>query len=270
MIASRQIAFGGGKRGLSAKDYVQDGLRFHFDTIDAKGYGSNESPISTGAVEWHNLVGNEVLTHNLGTSKMYGNLFYQGAFEMSFEDSEMDNYQDEEFTIGTIFGTLPIDNSAEGVSGRILFPSSQFAAFGVAYWWRTLFVRSGGAYYRWEQTSSNQLLYPERGYGFGCNLHSWVITYSKGVAKGYVDGRLGKSLENPYDEVVSLDDEWRIDAYVYLPHDDNKWTFSGKNTYGSFMFYTRAITAEEVAHNFDVDVARFGEDIFGISDFPQS
>ena len=54
MIAARQIAFGrGAKKGLSAKDYVQDGLMAMWDGIENAGWGTHDP----NATMWKDLTG---------------------------------------------------------------------------------------------------------------------------------------------------------------------------------------------------------------------
>jgi hypothetical protein len=74
MIAAWQIAFGkaAGAKGLSAKDYIQDGLVAMWDGIENAGWGEHTNNIADG---WMNLVDGTIMTIPSEDGMYFGDSF---------------------------------------------------------------------------------------------------------------------------------------------------------------------------------------------------
>jgi hypothetical protein len=221
MIAARQIAFGkAASKGLSAKSYIQDGLVAMWDGIENAGWGVHDP----SATVWKNLV--------------KGDSFKVKSGNYFTADSVIT-------TVNTDYGVILTYGIQDGSGytfecvGASLSPGS--AVIAIPY--------SGGAnfsvYPNWRAKSS---------YIKACGGNLTVDNSGPtGTRKSFglkVDG-----------------DNWTIFSEQFSVTKAGTWTKTSSK-YGGYIqsnaeccnirLYNRALTAEEIAYNYEIDKARFG------------
>jgi hypothetical protein len=248
MIASRQIAFGGGgKRGLSAKDYIQDGLIAMWDGIENAGWGVHDPSTTV----WKDLVG-----------------IYDGTVGANVV--VMDNCMSFNGTIG----------EANAVKvGKVTFGSPQFVTF------ETVFIKDHDAEVSvyneavFGQTENNtpmvsmfvksklSVQYVKLGtsttlgisYGsapFGMReMMSASFRYASDKIQLFKDGVVvaSKSNDSTPIDMSSTSHNFYIGGDSYNPEE---YTLLGRVF--NLRIYSRALTAEEIAYNYNIDKQRFG------------
>ena len=245
MIAARQIAFGKAAKGLSAKDYVQDGLIAMWDGIENAGWGVHDA----NATMWKDLTGK-------GSDwKLNPN---EGKFSIGIDYVELINkisWTDTGYIATPSWSNDTDIRTLEGVLDTGLvetddnFPWAVIVSFDLA--------KKVGLY-------TNALI---------VDIASGIITHS-----------IGLYLENPF-----LPTE-RGQNSISCNSDDMKYYMNGveiiniskhnrlSNNYSTsncplgiysghlaqhtkiknLRIYSRALTADEIAHNYNIDKARFG------------
>lgn len=230
MIAARQIAFGGSAKGLSAKDYIQDGLVALVDGIENAGWGEH-----TDELKYTNLVTGEKFAITDNGNVVWGE------------------------------NCLKILQSGDRASG--LQPNIQF------------------------YTSSLGISASAKDFTVGCALKVYDKDFGVLSHDGAFARFLGMSYEDNWSGVVSC--AYRGDTNIFLYHANGEtiarestgvfnlnvsgFNWSNREVYsgGSFRFgrsynyvcksdihciriYNRALTAEEIAYNYNIDKQRFG------------
>lgn len=236
MIAASQIAFGrGAKKGLSAKDYIQDGLVFMQDCIENAGWRVHKSGPQT---KWTELVSGEkaacnvTFTDTYATANTNQTIRHTLALEnlKSIEETKAVTYEvimENVVTIPSNFGPiLRINNMVCSLNCR------------------------GGNYPNeyWPMQDllgcrNNVIVTMSRDGDFYLVRISTSASYDLGVGKAYINGIKYRERALTFSSAFSCD------------------SISQKIAQGARMravrIYSRALTADEIAHNYSIDHARF-------------
>jgi hypothetical protein len=233
MIAARQIAFGSGKRGLSAKDYVQDGLIAMWDGIENAGWGVHDP----NATEWVNL-------GSIGSS---GNLIPNVGFSFESNHIKCDGSNVNTWaarSAGPTFGiydTIWIDTKGvEAVFAIDGLPTTHSFVF-----W------SGGTYV-WSQSGKTQLRY--------CNQCSYPAAAFPSQLSDIYSASWTNSRLAVNGEILtpSSGGGGASNSYIYIGYGPGNTTdarFNGRIY--SLRVYDRFLTSDEQLANYAVDKARF-------------
>lgn len=278
MLASKQIAFGkaAGGGGISAKSYVQDGLFSMWDGIENAGWGKHDP----NATVWKDLV------HGISIPLVA---------QCSFEDNAMrilataDNLStafvsikptsEEYATFKTAFkmdinvrtdyeSTVEIclinrdteanglllqlaENSGEGAIDRDATTGAIRKAYGPWPRYQKLSAKDGevvsisqpSVFKFTDDTDYTVFTIYER----GAELYTGEIEIAKG---NYAFNRLPSRPMKPSVDLHAS----RLNAKQYNPTTGTSKDIS----FHFFRLYNRALTAEEIAHNYEIDKARFG------------
>jgi hypothetical protein len=241
MIASRQIAFGrgAGSRGPTAKDYVQDGMVAMWDGIENAGWGIHDN----NADAWIDLVNGVIIDLTSSGSwsedyalrcdgKNYGAYATLDSFSSAnILSTECVCYRD--VSRGCIFdigGRRNNQVTMVGINAN-QYPFAVFYRYGQAQGGH--FVNNLCSYGTFSSVrSSSSVTIPEDYY-----FNSEVAANTTGSTYVYPSSTtplgiaIGATVENT-----------------------NKWL----GRVWSIRLYSRALTAEEIAHNYEIDKARFG------------
>ena len=258
MIASRQIAFGrGAAKGISAKDYVQDGLVAMWDGIENAGWGKHDD----SATVWKDLVGDMDVAYD--TTLGYLNHHWE------HDSLVFDNYRDKGF-LGSPNGALKeaIEKCVLSVEG--CFWTNNTGSNNSC----VMQVSSGGLFdglgfcvsssTRIESNISDAWASGRATIIFGS---SWNFNNKKIAASYVCDGNNGNFAatmdDSKYNAVNALTPpvaqgqlatSLRIGSY--------SWTGGSTRIFlggiHNIRIYNRALTAKEIAHNYEIDKARFG------------
>jgi hypothetical protein len=241
MIAARQVAFGkAAGKGLSAKDYVQDGLVAMWDGIENAGWGEHD-PYAT---VWKDLVGGADI--NINFSPLPKSILTWADNSLVYTDT----YANSPTPTGTILAAVSSDKLTEFFNGGFQTAETVFKAtntnnyrayiplswldFRHGYAVGNLYFASGSSTWLSIKTSQD-------------TIYSDCITrdafYRNGVKV------LSANL-TPKNLGISVGDS-RIIAIR------GNFDSESKSFY-CVRVYTRALSAEEIAHNYEIDKARFG------------
>lgn len=252
MICANMIAFGkaaGG--GLSAKSYIQTNALVRLDGLESAQADGNGNPM------WMDLEGvaNVPLPEDA--------YFTADGMGVAYKGVEFGGVGDNHTLIalqgaGEFTQECYIDYnsfpSALGAQGGILgFCPANYTITSVGMPW-------GVKYYIWSMGMAS--------YAF--NASSYLskrkisivstISASQGVSRLYIDGALVKESEVDSDFVINMNVAYlcRFNR-VYQVYVDESSTFGGlKGIYHRTTILKYALTPEEVAHNYEIDKARFG------------
>jgi hypothetical protein len=207
---------------ISAKSYVQDGLILHLDGIENVGYGKHESSPSG----WKNLVGDNEMTFNAATSFDSNRALVRSAI-----GSITVNFQDQDLTIDIVatrmfnFSSTDAyyqDTTSNGSYNNIISYNRQI------YYARQNFLSS----------------FPES--AIPQNIPSSIIvTVRSGLVTLYVNG-------------VEILSEQKTAKTISVTYIRTSYTANNSQDIYSMRRYNRALTDEEIAHNYAVDKERFG------------
>jgi hypothetical protein len=235
MIAARQIAFGkaAGAKGPSAKDYVQDGLVAMWDVVENISLG--ESDHSRPYV--YNIAPNgPVFTINNVT-------FDEATMSYSTPSSSSHTKIDPALVNGFVnrnctveFLTAEANASANGWGAAAAQTVDGFAYVFVSVGKNSLWVSKDG-------TQRFDTLDPTD------KRHSSIVI-SGNTMSSYCGGVFDKSatfLSQGYQYVTQF-------GFLSIP----RYNVSRASGMRCFRLYNRALTAEEIAHNYEIDKARFG------------
>lgn len=234
MIAARQVGFGkaAGKRDYTAKDYIQDGLVAMWDGIENAGWGVHSNDVGL-----KNLVGNVELS-------MPANLAY-----MSMGDKSLD---------------INLVNSADG---RLLLPANSFSlsTFSVEICISRLSTSVANAEFGLTILNGVTL---EAYTPTGIRVRTWngsgslILNYLKTIE----DTSVPHTMSLTYDGgvmTVYLDGSYLTKATQSAPafnssigYLGNLYLLVGGSIYGA-RISDRALTAEEITHNYNIDRQRF-------------
>jgi hypothetical protein len=225
MIAARQVAFGkAAGKGLSAKDYIQDGLVAMWDGIENAGWGVHDS----AATVWKDLVGDHDATIN-------GGIWGSNCWNCGNNNATFD---------GTLFGG---DFSVEFVFFGDASESQQYATTLTnkkdSYSW----FRRDGAYWEAKILGGNSYRSPLAPFIEKPFYH--IHRDSEFDRIGYHDASSITERETNYN-ATAADTTWQIGG--------NQTRYLGDSArYYALRIYNRALTAEEIAHNYEIDRVRF-------------
>lgn len=237
MIAARQIAFGGSAKAKesTAKLYIQDGLVFMQDCIENAGWGVHKSGAQT---EWMELVSGE-----------------KAACDVTFTDTYATANTNQ-----TISHTLALENlksieETKAVTYEVImenvgtFPNGYLRVLDIANRVCSLNCRGGNYPYQYWQiqgllgdTNNAIANVPQEGDLFLIRL-STSASHDFGVGKCYQNGIIKTERAMTFSSAISCD------------------SITQKIVQGARMravrIYNRALTAEEIAYNYEIDKARF-------------
>ena len=226
MLAS----IGGAKKKPTARDYVQDGLIAMWDGIENAGWGVHDA----NATVWKDLIG-EINAEKTQPSDLrwQGDCIAvnSGYFKSVIGDRMLDAFMNDNVTIEVVCDS---QNTAYGhmfsIGGGVR------EEYWVGY--------NLNPYITYGSTSFNQIITGLKKIG-RC---THTFTFDKGVAKIYTLGEL-----NGQKSDVTVSARPNASSVVKLFGDR---TFTG---FGCCVrVYNRALTADEIAHNYAIDKARFG------------
>ena len=242
-IASR-VSMWSGARTPTAKDYVQDGLVAMWDGIENAGWGTHADTLST----WRDLTGNGYnMTVNseatIGANSVGGNNIWVAYYKNATIP----------FWSASVVGLLP-DTGAQ----RFLFCGSPTAADG-----KFVYVHPNGSYGRIGLSQRNTqnvnyvaIPYPEGVMGRLAGIH---VNYGKGSTFGATDAYVNaipQTLDTgsyPYNNAGSF-----FSVGTRLTNTGNPASsFNYGGTVCNIRLYSRALTAEEIARNYNIDKLRF-------------
>ena len=274
-LGLRFAAWGARDTGLSAKDYIQDGLVAMWDGIENAGWGKHDE----NATEWVDLVNGVVLkprygmglrTAMMGTTQVWTKVEWKdNAFYLSQNASRVDAGNSSDFTKDNFaqigFTDANISNHTVEVAGRWSITAEDGSGD----------LNPDGANIRYTSLAGSayvQIFY----YNWG--LVWWVYN-------GYIImlTNIKKTDElKLFCQTFAHDDttaySWKngvCDGYHtgVFPPTDTKSIGAGIKTFGwmeignygcmrqwiyNQRIYNRPLTDEEVKHNYEVDKARFG------------
>lgn len=276
MIASRQIAFGrSAKKGLSAKDYVQDGLVVMWDGIENAGWGrhSNTStmwtdlinrkriPLCSSASWKENCV--DITVENPSDSNSFG----AGKSSMIMPLSEEgDLYKYWENSSAYTLEVLFYDNGICNPATTMVYCFAKEGSFEYFYKYGNIksclaHIPNGGGHII-------QNIYPN---GAGVKQTSIIFDvmedevnengnprtiancYTEGVLKRERSAFTGRGTKMFAENDKNTNHRLALNGSAY-------WNKSGMThiQFHSIRIYNRALTADEIAHNYEIDKARFG------------
>ena len=246
MIAARQIAFGkAAGKSLSAKDYVQDGLIAMWDGIENAGWGVHDA----NATMWKDLTGK-------GSDwKLNPN---EGKFSIGIDYVELLKYISWTGTgyIATPSWSNDTDiKTLEGVLDTGLVETDNNSSWAVIVSF-DLFKKQGP--------------------------YKSVLIVD--IASGIITHSLGLRYKNPFlptergqNSISCNSDDMKyymngVEIINISKNDNNAYNYSKSNCplgiYNGHLarhtkiknlrIYSRALTADEIAHNYNIDKARFG------------
>lgn len=237
MLINLRNALMGGKRTPTAKDYVQDGLVAMWDGIENAGWGVHDANATT----WVNLAGGsiddvELYTQNcewasdalIGKSRA----FVSSSTELALGSCPMPNsYKTGEFVVK--FGNIACILFAKGS------PSNGNAVVG-----------------RLNATRGLQLAYVNTTGGVAHSAD--VRYYASRTGDSFSEGGSCYKNGEPYSGGFNRMNLTGINRFGagYNTNAGNALPFIGEIC--TMRFYSRALTADEIAHNYAIDKARFG------------
>lgn len=225
MIAARQIAFGGSAAKYTAADYIQDGLIAMWDGIENAGWGRRDA----NATVWKDLVGGRDLTlTSLGSFSSDKALVNAPGGIGAMRSDEVPG-----------FGTLEVVFDAASHSK---FSTEYFIKLGTGF----VFGKRNGVTNGDKNTSSGN-------YGMVSDLNvstRGIALWSLVRPSGVIMGEIWKNGVQLQLQILS------VLGAKSTPMTLNAQTY--ENRFYTIRAYSRALTAEEIAYNYNIDQARFG------------
>lgn len=238
MIAARQIAFGkAAGKDLSAKDYVQDGLVAMWDGIENAGWGTHDQNnrlrnlVDGGS--YGDFVGGIIGENHLHIDSCIASSLSSASTEYITAELCVD-YTNSNHTSNVIFMLPNINSTSNSLGAYSWNNNTPLRVFRSASW----------------ETIRNPPIVNDRLFTTITNVSRTTsgtlaqLLYRFGVAGEYL--------------VENQDDNW---ASIYALKNEGKVYF-GANGFQmnihSMRIYSRALAAEEIAHNYEIDKARFG------------
>lgn len=264
MIAARQIAFGkAAGKGLSAKSYIQDGLVAMWDGIENAGWGTHDPNATT----WKDLIeGAEIPNTNTWTDRgFYCHKNYYSLRTATISNSAQTALKAallaRSFTIeygwiddGTTYASLdntgvvsPMSNLLGDSYLRFVgcyqnaFKSNPFLSTYGYYWDRQIFATGiqNGGYYRFV-------------------IDGGTTAYDINVRLYHDDSEVHGLLPTGGQTILGT---WESRAGRFYNDATIEFFGNRNNITGTLYYcrlYSRALTAGEIAHNYNIDKARFG------------
>lgn len=242
MIAARQIAFGGSAKKWE-NPYITDGLVAMWDGEWNAGGGRHDA----NATEWVDLVGGITATingdGNSEWTEISANFDGNTYFEIPANDiARIDTLSTNEFSVECSAQSLGgVDN--QGVIG--------FGTNMARYLW--LFHGSASdkanASLNWQSRGSSGI-YANRNASLQKRRYSTSVVVKDGKGNAYLDSEMHTHSSNVSIGSVSSN----TPNFLGLIHGYSKLVGSIFN----IRVYNRALTVEEIAHNYEIDKVRFG------------
>lgn len=237
MLAMRQIAFGkAAGKGIFAKDYVQDGLVFMQDCIENAGWGVHKSGAQT---EWTELVSGEkaacdvTFTDTYATANANQTISHTLALEnlKSIEGTKAVTYEVIMDNVGTISGAytrvLRIDN-------MVCCLHCRGGTYPYQYWPMQNLL--GG--------NDNSVRTSPQDGDFYLVRFSVRASHDLGFAEGYQNGVFS------YKKVITFSDAFSCNSITQNIKQGARMR--------AVRIYSRVLSAEEIAYNYEIDKVRFG------------
>lgn len=248
MIAARQIAFGrGAAKGYTAKDYVQDGLVAMWDGIENAGWGKHDA----NATAWKDLVGGseDNLVGNIGTD-------YEWTADSVVRNKESKGYFISDKTDVLQTAVRRGVFSVEIVTSKPVASATWQAQIVNICQTADLSKYSSGILGRWRREDngrfgslSSAAYHDNVGFTLAdrSELCTISLAYNGSICSVYSNGIIVRTASiTPSDTIDGIHVRLGSISYGFRGH------------YHSLRILSRALTAEEIAHNYEIDKARFG------------
>jgi hypothetical protein len=244
MIAAHQIAFGkAAGKGLSAKDYVQDGLVRHIDGIENVGLGLSHDATALG---WTDLSTGEVYPFSVNgevPNWQDGNCWR--SVSVTENRYFIANCPDLATTQGSTIEVVVKKTTAErGVIIGDYNLNSPNKGCNIEYY----SVYSGNNFRAYFSNHPN-IIAPFNSFPLGETKYFATVRDGNIYSVRQGDGSILTTVE-------SEGREWIANTYN-IGRDGRSTMCWGGDIY-AIRIYNRALTAEEIAHNYSIDKARFG------------
>lgn len=237
MLGARTAAWA--KSGYTAKDYVKDGLIAMWDGIENAGWGVHDP----NATVWKDLIGN--LDATAINSPIFGdNHTDTSNGYWSLPSSIREIVETQRLTAEAVF--RPSTSSAANIDNQGIVGIGDKRSLWLFFGNPPL---SNTTTLNWQVRQSNFVrVWYDRGV-FGTDVHSSSIVIDNSVCNAYLDSTLCTITP----DVAAGSSTSTIGFYIGRIYGYHR--FFGK-TY-SVRLYSRALAAEEIAHNYAIDMARF-------------
>lgn len=225
----------------TAKDYVQDGLVAMWDGIENAGWGVHDA----NATVWKDLIGN--LDATAINSPVFG-----------------DNHTDTSNGYWSLPSSVREIIEMQSLTAEVAFqPSTSGATIanqGIVGMGnnRSLWLFFGnpplsGTTLNWQVRKSPSIRAWYNSGVFGTDAHSCSVVANNSVCNTYLDSALCTITPDVAAGSATSTDKF----YIGMMSENVDWhTFHGR--IHSVRLYSRALTVEEIAHNYEIDKARFG------------
>lgn len=241
MIASRQIAFGKGAKGLSAKDYIQDGLVAMWDGIENAGWGVHDA----NATVWTELITN-TKSAKFDTAFKWEKdcLNTKGGTKSSNSLAPVNIMTDRAPGTAYTIEVIVKDYVSTGAT-RNLFSVSNSTAISLSTYLRNNIEQinayfNNGSYFYYGTNSSSALE----------GSHTFTMVCDGKTPKVYIDGVYVAPKAGGLIGALAPN----ANSLVYFAW-NNPSLHSEK--YCRIACYKSALSAEEVAYHYRIDRARF-------------
>lgn len=258
MIAARQIAFGkAAGKGLSAKSYIQDGLVAMWDGIENAGWGEHDSD----TLIWKDLVGNNDVVSLTALSQdtrfWKNNAFCFASLSGVGLQAVPDERLKQAFYSDSLYIEAVCSTNGFGNNNSVLLQSSNGTTtdgvlFGSVNSQEVMFGKSDS----WASDRIRVAI------GSSWNFNNRVIKVGALLGEKHQEVFVS-FFDNGETKSVSADKEFVLAqdlTSLYLG--SYSWTSGRSRLFlgdiNNIKIYSRALTAEEIAHNNTVDKARFG------------
>jgi hypothetical protein len=228
MIADRQIAFGkAAGKGLSAKSYIQDGLVAMWDGIENAGWGVHDP----SAINIFDISGNGHILEFSGAHEINADSFYIDGTNGAYA------YVSDLSFGSPVSMEMCIEMYAKDQYGRFIGEGRGLCAYG-----GTANSRIGYLYGFGKDGAFDTYIDP----GFGV-VFSQTLTVETSLASLFFNGEFASSMACENSQYSGI-------SYIFGRVSPGRG-ISGK-VY-NFRLYSRALTAEEIVHNHNIDRQRF-------------
>lgn len=239
MIASRQIAFGGGgKRGLSAKDYIQEAGSYIWDAKENSDWGVHDATITDGWTDLAQRKKMSVVTGSISFANDY--MVATSAILRSTLGSLADVLNSGFFTVEAYWNHTD-------ARGYVFSSGNKVPMFEI--WANSTY----GQVFRLTGESPNY-----GSFGFGVGAFKEVphyLAYSVDASKGVV-ACLDGTIYTTYNGEISMpirDQNVRVEL---IGNVQASWTYT-TGSFGGIRIHPRPFSAEEMQHNWQIDLRRY-------------
>ena len=244
MLIYRRNALMTGKRTPTAKDYVQTGLVAMWDGIENAGWGVHDPNATTwkdliGGIEtsWLTDVADNSLTWENGGLRRVGTKGITATVDWCANITQTTPYT-LEIVIGDASQTAPLSSLNfyyNSMANTMMFVRANYTGL-------------------WNSTGGQYASLASLGYDFPAVYFAFVAT---GVA-----GTNNRQLEDIYrdgtrlfaNRLMSTSTDKTFHFFQY----SRVWAETRDTTIHAVRLYSRALTADEIARNYNIDKARFG------------